>query len=530
MSLSANTLTKAYYHLAQNKIESSIDWYQKYLRKEKKHNTEYLEELAMNILESGIRSKEPELQMLSLFGASYATPTSSLFLCDKAMHSKDPMAQLAAIRLLGQLQDDRAEELFVRAFNSQYLPIRFEAGYQLALRKSKAASGLFQSLMHHLPEQFQAYFPDLFAMIGTKEALSILNTLLQSKYPGVKLATVHAIAKFGKEQFIPHLRTMLTHNDASEQEAAVYALGVLKDLHSKEKLKELALSKAPNVSLAAYKSLVLLGDHTVFEQIKRRSLNLDPFAIHLLEMIPTSHDTLSTYLLERDENTRINAALALLAHRDPRALPEIEKLLIPQSHAVSIAPTFSQGGSLMAWKVTHNPQSKEATLMLREHILQECIQYSENAFLHLSRSMFQKEQLDLIPTTVRLLEQMHTKGAEDLLKEYAEKAGSPLIRGFCRLSLFRLGKYPKQPIVEWVMERKGSQHISFRPLTAWAENRDQTQYSLTPEDQSRLFIESVASIADMHQESSIDLLLRLIVDGNKQNRYALSGLLLHAIQ
>ena len=55
-------------------------------------------------------------------------------------------------------------------------------------------------------------------------------------------------------------------------------------------------------------------------------------------------------------------------------------------------------------------------------------------------------------------------------------------------------------------------------------------YDLTPEDNSRLLIETYQSLAEKQADRSIDLLLEAMKDGNPKNRYVLAGLLLRALQ
>jgi hypothetical protein len=54
------------------------------------------------------------------------------------------------------------------------------------------------------------------------------------------------------------------------------------------------------------------------------------------------------------------------------------------------------------------------------------------------------------------------------------------------------------------------------------------QYYLTPEDASRLLVESFESLVQTQDDLGIDLLLEAIKDGNRKNRYALAGLLIRA--
>jgi len=529
-----------YFFLAQNKIDKAVELYKAQYEEDQKHDPEFIEDLAMHLLKAGIKSEEAEEQLLALYGVSFGSTSNAITLCDLAMRSGGPLTQLATIQLLGQLQDDRCEELLVRAFSSQFLQIRFEAGFQLALRKAKQATGLFQSLMHHLPDELHVFFPDLFALVGTKDALSHLQRLLTHKNKYVQLASVLAIANHRRDDFLPQIRSLLTHRDPAEQEAAIYAIGMLQDLDSKKTLIKLKDSPIPNVRIAAYSSLIYLGDHTVFEEVKQLARTKDPFAISLLRNVPTAQDALAALLYDADQTVRFNAAIALLNHRDPRAIPILMEILINDSKDYGLYPLRSLGNTMQCWKML---PSKEAfdkvsktnisaiTTSFREYILQECAQYSEPSFLRIAKEIFDKRQNDLIPSTVHLLEAIGSKEAHSLLRKYAEHAGAPLIRDYCRLALFRAGIYQGAILDEWLDKKTSAPLIKFRPLISWTErSTENSSYSLTPEEESRLYIETLMSIAEKHTDSGVNTLLTLITDGNKQNRYAIAGLLLHAIQ
>ena len=56
------------------------------------------------------------------------------------------------------------------------------------------------------------------------------------------------------------------------------------------------------------------------------------------------------------------------------------------------------------------------TLALKEQILLEALELPDEAFLVIARKIFEHKQRDLIPITVRLLENMNTPGAIHLLQ------------------------------------------------------------------------------------------------------------------
>jgi hypothetical protein len=72
--------------------------------------------------------------------------------------------------------------------------------------------------------------------------------------------------------------------------------------------------------------------------------------------------------------------------------------------------------------------------------------------------------------------------------------------------------------------------IQLRPTLPWSAKGEVGAYLLTPEEESRLLVESYEALADHHEPESLRLLLHAIKEGNPKNRYVLAGLLLRAIQ
>ena len=54
------------------------------------------------------------------------------------------------------------------------------------------------------------------------------------------------------------------------------------------------------------------------------------------------------------------------------------------------------------------------------------------------------------------------------------------------------------------------------------------QYQLTPQETSRLLVETYESLVQQQDQEGIALILDAIKSGNRKNRYALAGLLIRA--
>ncbi|MBI3211475.1 MAG: HEAT repeat domain-containing protein, partial [Simkania negevensis] len=507
-----------------------------------KHDFTILEEMGIILLRQGAKKGDESSQLLSMYGAKVGGVAEGIDIYELGISSQNPLTQMAAIGFLAETQDDRAVEILLKAFHTYFLEMHMEAAYALASKKSPMAIGVIHSLMEKLPPYFRVYFPELFAMIGTREAMAILSDLASDPQTHVRLAAFLAAAKYGRDDFLSSIRAAATHPEEGEQEVAAMALGYLRDSHSIPLLKKLSASPHSNVKLAAAHSLSLLGLHEYREVMIDLAQKKNPFAISLLASVPGSEPLLVALLRDYNMHVKFNAALSLLRRKDPRCLSLVEKILIRDESDLGFEPAFSSGHSLMTWKaiLSATQQAKEKkvdipsiTLSLREQILQEALELPEEIFLELARKVFYANQKDLIPLLVRLLQNLQSEKAVALLKEQSERPGSPLVRNYCHLALYRMkekGSH-REVLYKWIEEQKSEALIRFRPLLPWtAREGAHYSYLLTPEETSRLLIEAFETLAESDDVSSIDLLLKVIAEGNEKNRYALAGLLLKATQ
>lgn len=529
------------YLLKTKEIEKSFDLYEKYKQILGKNDFEILEQMALILLDEGARSEEQEQQLLSIFGSAIASVSSSLDVLEAGIKSSHPETQVASIQFLGKLQDDRSDELLIKAMSSSFFFARMEAASQLANRKHPSSVGQIEALMYRIPPELRFFFPQFFALIGTTDAISILRQLMEDGHSSTRVEAILCTARSGRDDLLPIIRASITHSNVAEQEACAFALGVFKDSKSLAKLKKLTTSTSENVRLAAFKALYELGDPTykdaILEMVKKRHL----FAISAAAQIPEAKDLLADFVKDKEDLVRINAAMSLLKLRDIRCLEPILEILLRDSRDLGFAPQVSLGKSHMSWKVVPSaPQQQKqlgydiasVTIQLREQLLKESLELPEQQFLFIARTIFDSRQNELIPLLVTLLENLQTDGALNLLKEKALKSGSPLVRAYCNLSLFRMkkpGNYERF-LFDWIEKNKNGTMIRFRPLVPIDQRISDSPFELTPEDQSRLLIDSYQALADRHDETGINILLDSIRNGNSKNRYVLAGLLLRALQ
>jgi HEAT repeat protein len=528
------------YLMQQNQIEESIDKYREFSDITGRHDFEVLQQMGLILLQKGIQSQDSQTFMMTLFGAGLSGSAGAIEILEKGIGHPDPQVQLLSLHFIAKFDDDRTSEIFNRAMASDFLAIRMEAAYYMAQTKHPHAVGQIEGLMYRLPPAFKPYFPSLFALLGTSDATQALRRLIEDSDPQTRVESILHVARLGRDDFLPMLRKRLTHTHIAELEATAFAMGALKDSQSIPRLKKLVQSPTDTIRLSASIALFNLGDRSHISVITDLANQSNLFAISALGAISETEDTLAALLKSEDLQVRTNAAIALLQRRDARCLSVLTEILIDDSRDLAFHPFNSVGRTLSAIKAVPSAElrSKDPTLDLsyslamREHLLREAIHLPEEHFLKLAKKIFTRGQNDLVPTTISLLENLQTSAAIAALKEGAEKISSPLIRDYCHLALYRLkqeGPY-EEYINHWVMNQKQSQLIQLRQLLPWKYRLEQSDYTLTPEETSRLLIEAFLSIASRRDEKSIAFLLEAIQLGNPQNRYALMGLLMKATE
>lgn len=528
------------YLMQQGQVEESIEKYREGVDLAGRGDFEILQQMGLILLQKGIQSQDSQTVMMTLFGAGLSGSANALEILEHGLMNPDPQIQLLALHFIAKIDDDRTAEIFNRAMSSDYLAIRMEAAFYMAQTKHPHAVGQIEGLMYRLPPAFKPFFPPLFALLGTSDATCALRRLIEDPDPQTRVESILHVARLGRDDFLPALRKRLTHTHIAELEATAFAMGALKDSHSMLRLRKLALSPTDSIRLAASLALFHLGDRAHVSTIARLARQSNLFAIAALGAISGTEEVLAEFVKSSDLQVRTNAAIALLQRRDPRCLEALSEILIMDARDLAFHPFNSVGRTLSAIKAVPSAElrAKDPTidlsfsLALREHLLREAIHLPEESFLKLAKRIFVRGQNDLVPATIALLENLQTEKAIALLKEGAEKISCPLIRDYCHLSLFRLkqeGPY-EEYVTHWVMNQKESQLIQLRQLLPWKYRLEQTDYTLTPEETSRLLIESFLSIASQRDEKSIAFLLEAIQHGNPANRYALMGLLMKATE
>lgn len=512
--------------------------YNDYVYAQGKEDFELLQQLILTFLEKGAHSNDPEIRMLTLFGAGISTHEKMIPILIEGLYSDDPQHQIVALNFLKRQQDDRADDALRTAMASPYVLVRLEAIYTWALQKNPEAVAQAEALMAKLGDELKAIFPQIFATVGNDRAMRHLRRLMNDTDEKVRIEAILNAAQFQRDDLLPHIRILASHHNYAQQEACAMALGVMKDDLSIRRLESLIDSSSPHVKLAAAFSLYNLG------QIFRKNFIIDAadkgdlFAICLLGKIEGTEDTLTKLSQNCNFQIKLNASLALLEKRDPRCLPSLYEILVDDARDISLIKIYTPGRSLSALKAipssTENLKeeavTRELSISIREAALKKAIDLPEEDFLRVATMLFDKQQNDLIPTLVTLLENLGTPVAIDLLKIQQQKLGAPLIRRYCTLALYRMkipGPYATT-LQDWVREQKQTCLIKFRPLVPLELRDKESIYQLTPEETSRLLIESIEALAQSQDENAFQVLIDAVQTGNKKNAYALAGILMRA--
>lgn len=527
------------FFLIQNgQIGHSIDIYREIVNQTHAHDYQLLQEIGLSLLDIGSSSRDPEIQLVSLFGAGISLNEKTLHILEKGIRSASPQNQLVSVNFLSKYHNSDAIRALESALHSDFLPIRLEAAFHLCLIKHPHAVSQAESLMFKVNPALYPIFPQFFAASGTPASIRILKQMLNNSNPAVRIQAINSAVKFERDEVLPMIRTLASHHDIAQQEACAFALGEFKDDVSLPRLRALAKSPSLPVRLSANRSLYNLGQKEAKKPIVEEALKGDVFAINLLAAIPDSEEVLFLLTQHQNVHVRVNAALSLLQHKDPRVLKPLCEILIKDSKDLAISPVSTIGNSLMAWKVIpsstqhfkETPVSLELSLGKREESLTLAAELPESEFLNLAETIFQYEQNDLVPLLVKLLENIQSPQAIELLKKQSQKVGAPLIRNYCNLALYRMGE--KGPyydnLKEWILSKRSVDLIRFRPLVPLDKRPSKVQYQMTPEEDSRLLVESFESFLQTQDDRGIGILLQTIRDGNKNNKYVLAGLLIRA--
>lgn len=524
--------------IQQGEHEQALKLYQKTFQENGQHDFELLHEIGLRVMDYGFRQHDPECQLMALFGASVSAHEDAYYILEESLKSQFPEIQVVALKALARFQNDRADQALLRALGASSLQVRYEAAHQLCKKKHPQAVSQTESLMYKTPKTFWPIYPPLFAMVEDPHSTKILRKLLAHPSEDVRLAVIMSVAKYARDDLLPQMRQQLFQTQFDQQEACAYTLGSLKDEQAIPKLEKLTSSQYPTVALAAHFALYQLGRETSIKAIEKAAQQEDLFAIAALGSIPDHSEVLLELLHKQNLQVRLNAQIALFNQHHSSALVAVDDILIRDKRDLGFTSFHSPGHAFKAWKVISSASQllKDDVsayidhLEFKESILQKIREQSEARFIALAHQIFAKQQNDLIPKTVELLQDLGTAEAIECLKQHHQQLGAPLVRHYCNLALYRLqepGPYGEQ-LRQWVKAQSQTELIRFQPFTPW--KWEETSYTLTPEQTSKLLIDAFEAFSNQQDTQGIETLIEAIATGHAKNKYALAGLLLRATQ
>lgn len=520
-------------------IAPALRLYQEYYEQEGHHDLELVQNIGLIILDQGYKTDDEESQLLTIFGAGISMNEKVIYILEEGVKSRNPQLQLISMNQLAHLQNDSADEALKRAMSSNYLLIRLECLYHLAEKKVPSAAHYVDALMCKVEPALLPLFPQFYALIGNDDAIKMLRKLLTHPKESVRVEAILSATKYGRDDLLPTIRTLATHHLMVQQEACAIYLGAMKDELSAPKLEAMKNSGCSTVRLAALQALFRLGRQEMRLHLEEAAKAHDLFAITLLGDISGSEDVLVELIKSQNIQVRVNATLALLKRQDSRCLIPLTEILVRDSRDLAFTKVTSPSKAMFNYKVIPSARQNfkedvvlyEISLGIRENVLEQASELPEQDFLRLANMLFQNQQHDLIPTLVGLLESLRTPEVINLLKKHQQKVGAPLIRNYCNLALYRLkeeGPYADN-LRAWVAKQQGEDFI-FRPLVPWEMRDASGPYQLTPQEKSRLLIESCEALTQSQDDFGVNVLLHAIQNGNSKNKYALAGLLIRAAQ
>lgn len=536
--LHADEPAHIFYLIHTNKLDTALDHYQHYLAHYGRHDTEFLQQLGLSVLELGAKSYDEEALLMAMFGAGIAMNEKAMPILMRGVEMPNPKIQLIALNFLARCHHDDADRCLLTALKSNSLLVRLEAAHQIAQKKYPQAAYLIESLMNKVDKELLPLFPQLFASIGNADALRILRRLLAHPREDVRIEAILSCAKSGRDDLLIKIKALAMHASYVQQEACAFAFGKFRDDSTIPILEKFAQSHIPQVSLAALYALNSFGVMSAQAEIKNLALNGDLFAIAALGGMHGTQETLWQLAQSKNSQISLNAAIGLLKQADVRCQQFLEGILIRDSRDIAFTKIVSQGKSLSYWRSVpsarqnYEDQSLDLELSqnLRETLLMAAAELPEETFFQIVSSVFDRQQNDLVPCAIVLLEQLRSEKSIAFLKKYQQSAGAPLIRNYCNLSLYRMqaeGPYAEN-LRRWIALQTDAQLIQLRPYIPWEVDNSINNYQITPHETSRLLVETFEAFAQRQDDAGINALLHAVRFGNSKNKYALSGLLMRA--
>ncbi len=536
------TFTGLEAHLQMPKnLQHALSFYQEQYKHLGAHDYESLQKIGFKILQEAIFQDDVEAQLLSLYGVDLAKHPKLIPILEQALESPFNLVQMTAIQALSKLPDDRANALLVKGCSSPFLDVAFMTAYILAERHHPEAFGMIESLIDKAPPECAEFFPTLLALIDNQQALLKLRKLLNHPQDRVRIAAINAVGSLRKTELLSDIRSLAHQHHILIQEACAFALGELHDEGSIQILQKIALSSSETTRLAALDALRKLGHTSAIQQIELEAQKGSLYAVQLLKDAPCDLSLLTALARQtQNKNMALNASLVLLQKKDHRAIENILPLLDNSDPNMAIAYSPSPAMTINcikyvfkgALRAQESAALDQMSLSIRQKILAECSELSEEAFLNIAQHIVDSNQNDLIPYLIEQMTILKTTKVKELLKDWQQKVGSPYVRSWSNLALLKLNEPGpwKSNLLAWIKKRKYHRLVRMKDFAQLQRKKWTDPFEINPLETSQLLLESYLAIAQKQDEEGIAILLDSLANNDLKNKYAIAGLLILSTQ
>lgn len=487
--------------------------------------------VADTLLRSGLSSKNPDIQLAALFGASLSQSSDLVHYASFGLQSSSPEVQLAALSLLASGNQREAEQFLKQALLSDFLLIRLESLWLMSSLRMASAYDQLEALYAKLPDEVRAVLLPLFAQEASSRSQDFLSHVLRSSSRELQAPALYALATIPTREKSPLSNPPFL--DPLTLESFLAYATTHKDSVPTETIEEYTKHSNEYVRIAA---LNVLAQNNFAYQEKLEALN-NPFALSLLGELPLS-DKSSLYkaIKHPDEDIRINAALALLSHKRVESLPVILEILKSHSEDSCLVPNHSPGGTMCIWLTTPKLSiegdnllyAQEQSLRFREQVLASSLSLPEKQFLQVADCVAQSAP-DLIPLLSNLLENKNSEQAKEWLKKTYQETSSQLMHLYAAKSLVLLredGPWNKA-LIDWLESEKGLQLFRPRPLLPWFAQPEPKLQELTFDERTRLSIEAISALIESDEPCCQKLILSWMKETDLKTQLLLAGLLMN---
>lgn len=535
-------------YTSQKSVEQALNSYLKALDTYGEHDFSLLRTISIYCLKQGLQSPDPYTRKSTIIGAGLVGSEESLDILSQAMDTEDPLQQLFVLSVISQHLGNAADELLFQALSSPYPIIRLEAAYRLACRKNIKVIDYLHAFIHKLPEDIQCLAAAIFLKLETEESDTYVRQLLSSPKATTRNHVTLLIGEYRQKRFLPTLRNLLTSASPLDREAAIYALGLMKDGQSYHMIKRLSENQNPDISLAAAQALLALGKEEESLPILTKQIQENRcYAIYTARFLSKEVGIpliLPLFLQSSNLEVKLNAALALIHLKcdHPQLLSFMTEWLVQPHYTQALLPIFSPGHATQAWRYrnlilpTHSIERAKALSTIQateEQILISLLELPKEAYLPYIERILKSQKTSLAAKAITFLAHSSHQRALDILHQASQLPGEPVIRAYANLALYNLTKDPKNKLA---LHHYAQELITETLVFFDAEeeqphpNSPYLRYQISPEIRAKLMLDILEALVTSKNPEDIRLLVQLMTQIQAKNRHILAGLLMKIIE